>query len=69
MKCRYCNGTGKYQQPKDIERFNHIVDTEMEKAYFVNYDTAENKAYKDVGFDLIECSYYNNTVKGSDSND
>lgn len=57
MKCKYCNDTGKYKEPKNKERFEKIVDVEMEKAYFVNYAMAEEKAYKEVGFNLIDCPY------------
>ena len=34
-----------------------IVDIEMEKAYHVNYDMAEEKAYKAVGYTVIDCPY------------
>lgn len=57
MKCRYCNDTGKYRKPKNQEKFDSLVDCEMEKAYFVNYDMAEKKAYKEVGYTLIDCPY------------
>lgn len=43
--------------PKDKEKFDRLVDTEMEKAYSVNYDMAEEKAYKKVGYTLIDCPY------------
>ena len=57
MKCNYCNGTGKYKEPKDKELFDKLVDNEMEKAYFVNYAMAEEKAYKEVGYTIIDCPY------------
>ena len=61
MKCRYCNGTGKYKKPNDEERFDRFVDYEMEKGYFVNYEMAEEKAYKEVGYTLIDCPYCQNS--------
>ena len=57
MKCNYCKDTGKYKEPKDKELFDRLVDEEMEKAYFVNYAMAEEKAYKEVGYTLIDCPY------------
>ena len=57
MKCRYCKDTGKYRQPKDVERFERLIDVEMEKAYHVNYEIAEEKAYKTVGYTDIDCPY------------
>ena len=57
MKCRYCKDTGKYKQPEDVERFERLIDIEMEKAYHVNYDMAEEKAYKAVGYTVIDCPY------------
>lgn len=50
MKCIYCNGTGKYKKPNDQEKFDNLVDCEMEKGYFVNLEMAEEKAYKAVGY-------------------
>lgn len=57
MKCHHCKDTQKYKKPNDQERFDRIVDTEMEKSYFVNYEMAEEKAYKEVGFTIIDCPY------------
>lgn len=57
MKCNYCNDTGKYKEPKNKERFSRLVDIEMDKGYYVNYVMAEEKAYKDVGYTLIDCPY------------
>jgi len=37
--------------------FDRLVDNEMEKAYFVNYAMAEEKAYKKVGYTIIDCPY------------
>ena len=57
MKCSYCKDTGKYKKPNNKELFDRLIDTEMEKAYFVNYDMAEEMAYKKVGYTLIDCPY------------
>ena len=57
MKCTYCNDTGKYKMQKDKEKFEKMVDTEMEKGNFINYDMAKEKAYKKVGYDLIDCPF------------
>ena len=57
MKCIYCKDTGKYKEPKNKELFDQLVDTEMDKAYFVNYAMAEEKAYEKVGYTLIDCPY------------
>lgn len=43
--------------PHDKEKFDKIIDTEMEKGDFVSYYMAEEKAYKEVGYDLIDCPY------------
>ena len=57
MKCNYCKDTGKYKEPKNKELFDRLVEQEMDKAYFVNYAMAEEKAYKEVGYTLIDCPY------------
>ena len=57
MKCPHCKDTKKYKKPNNQERFDRIVDTEMEKGYFVNYEMAEEKAYKEVGFTIVDCPY------------
>lgn len=62
QKCRHCNGTGKYKKPNDQEKFDRLVDIEMEKAYYVNYAMAEEKAYKDVGYTIIDCPYCNSAA-------
>lgn len=56
-KCKYCNGTGKYKQPKDKARFDRYVDWEVDKGYHVNYAIAEEKAYNAVGYTVIDCPY------------
>lgn len=63
MNCRYCKDTGKYKQPNNVERFERLVDIEMEKAYFVNYEIAEEKAYNAVGYTVIDCPYCANNEK------
>lgn len=62
QKCRYCNGTGKYKKPNNMERFDRLVDIEMEKGYQVNYAMAEEKAYKNVGYMIIDCPFCNSTA-------
>ena len=57
MNCRYCKDTGKHKQPNNAERFERLVDIEMDKAYPVNYEIAEEKAYKVVGYTVIDCPY------------
>lgn len=59
MNCSFCNDTGKYKKPNNQDEFDRIVDSEIEKAYFVNYDMARKKAYKQVGYTLIDCPYCN----------
>ena len=63
MNCRYCKDTGKYKQPNNVERFERLVDIEMEKAYFVNYEISEEKAYNAVGYTVIDCPYCGNGGK------
>lgn len=53
----YCNGTGKYKMPNDEAMFDKIVDSEMEKGDFVNYSMAEERAYKKIGYTLVDCPY------------
>lgn len=57
MNCRYCKDTGKYKQPNNVERFERLVDIEMDKGYHVNYEMAEEKIYKVVGYTVIDCPY------------
>ena len=57
MKCYYCNDTGKYKKPNNQEKFDEIIDYETEKSDFVNYEMAEKRAYKEVGYTLIDCPY------------
>ena len=45
MKRPHCKDTKKYKKPNNQERFDRIVDTEMEKGYFVKYEMSEEKAY------------------------
>lgn len=57
MKCTFCEGTGKYRKPKNQEKFDELVDIEMDKAYMVNYAMAEEKAYDIVGYDIVDCPF------------
>jgi len=57
MKCIHCKDTGKYKEPKNKKFFDQLVDTEMDKSYFINYAMAEEKAYEEVGYTLIDCPY------------
>lgn len=57
MNCDYCNGTGKYKKPNDQERFDELVDVEMEKGYHVNYVIAMEQAYKKVGYTIVDCPF------------
>lgn len=55
MSCNYCKDTKKYKKPNDQKKFDELVDIEMEKGYFVNLAMAEEKAYKAVGFTIVDC--------------
>ena len=33
MNCIHCKDTGKYKQPNNKERFEKLIDVEMEKSY------------------------------------
>lgn len=57
MKCTYCKDTGKYRKPKNEQEFERIIDVEMDKGYFVNYETAAEIAYSKVGYDIVDCPY------------
>ena len=57
IKCEYCNGTGIYRKPNDQEKFDEMVDIEMDKGYQVNYIMAAEKVYKMVGYTEVECPY------------
>ena len=63
MKCEYCKGTGKYKKSKKLEKFDELVDIELNKGYFVNPKMAEEKAHEYIGYDLIECPYCHGTGK------
>ncbi len=56
-RCIFCKGTGKYKQPDDKERFDELIDREMDKGYQVNYAMAEKVAYDEVGYTIIDCPY------------
>lgn len=68
MKCRYCKDTGKYKKPNNEEKFSQLIDVEMEKAYMVNYEMAEEKAYKEVGYTIIDCPFCGSGKSSSDNN-
>lgn len=57
MSCSYCKGTGKIKKPNDEERFDRLVDAEMDKGYFVNYDMASETVLKKIGYTLIDCPH------------
>lgn len=64
MKCIHCNDTKKYKLPDDQEKFDKLVEREMDKGYFVNYEMAIDIAYKKVGYTVIDCPYcQNNTTE------
>lgn len=65
MKCSYCNDTGIYKQPNNLDLFEKIVEKEMDKGYFVNYSMAEEKAYEIVGYTEIPCPYCTKEAKQS----
>lgn len=60
MNCEFCNDTGKYKKPKNQERFDSLVDAELQKGYFVSPDMAMKKAYDKVGFTWEQCPYCSN---------
>lgn len=57
MNCPYCGGSGKIKKPNNQVEFDRLVESKMEKAYFVNYYMAEEKAYKEVGYTLVDCPH------------
>lgn len=57
MKCMYCKDTGKYKQPNDKDKFDRLVEIEMDKAYFISYEMAEQKVYDRVGYTVIDCPF------------
>lgn len=61
MKCVHCNGTGKFKKPNDEQKFNDLVECEVDKAYYVNYAMAEERAYQKVGFTWERCPHCNGT--------
>lgn len=54
-KCFWCDGTGKFKQPKDQEEFDRRFDY-YDKPGAVLSD-CRKKALEDVGYDVIECPY------------
>ena len=69
MNCPYCKDTGKYKQPKNQKDFDYWVDHLVDTNGFMSISMAEEKAYKKVGFDLIDCPYCNSQpVKGQENN-
>lgn len=57
MICKCCGGSGKYRQPNNPDKFDELVDVELEKGYFVNEVMAREKAYKRVGFTVVDCPF------------
>ena len=57
MKCQYCKDTKKIKKPLDQEKFDEYIDREMNKGYFVNAIIAEERAFKALGFQLVDCPY------------
>lgn len=57
MKCKYCNDTGKYKKPKNQEKFDYLCDHLTETDGFCSPSMAEEKAYKKVGYTLIDCPH------------
>lgn len=63
MICTHCSGSRKYKKPNDQDMFDKIIDSEMEKGDFISYSMAEERAYKKVGYTLIDCPYCNKLGK------
>lgn len=63
MICEYCKGTGQYKDVVDKERFEDLVDREMDKAYTVNRIMAEEKVLKKVQYKTVTCPHCNGTGK------
>lgn len=55
MICPNCRGTGKIEKPQDQEKFDRLVEIEMDKAYFVSYDIAMKRVAGKVPFITVDC--------------
>lgn len=60
-KCWYCEGTGKFKQPNDEERYSKRFDFHADKAYFISPGEAREKALQEVGYTEIICPYCGGT--------
>lgn len=56
MKCQQCKGTGKWRQPKNQREFDFWCDHLLE-GDFCSPSMAEEKAYKKVGYTLLNCPF------------
>lgn len=59
-KCFWCDGTGKFKQPRDNEMFDKIFDS-YDSAGIFNMGECREKALKETGYDLVQCKHCNGT--------
>lgn len=57
MACDYCGGTGKCINPADKEKFDNLVDREIDKGDFVSIEMAEKRVINKHRYFLIDCPY------------
>ncbi|MCQ2424676.1 MAG: hypothetical protein MJ070_00885 [Lachnospiraceae bacterium] len=58
--CSYCQDTKQIKVPNDQEKFDSIIDREMDGGHPLPAAEAQEKAYRICGYHMIECPYCKN---------
>ena len=53
-KCSWCEGTGKFKQPKDVKQYEEIFD-KYDAPGTLTMGECREKALDEVGYYLVEC--------------
>ena len=61
-KCSWCEGTGKFKESNNQEKYNDEFDKYDAQGVF-NMGECREKALKEVGYTLIKCSHCNGSRK------
>lgn len=59
-KCFWCDGTGKFKQPRDQKKYDMIFD-HYDSPGTMTMGECREKALEEVGYDLITCEHCNGT--------
>lgn len=59
-RCFWCDGTGKFKQPRNEEKYNQLFDM-YDAPGVLTMGECREKALEEVGYDLIKCTHCNGT--------